>query len=117
MNHIFCYTLRLTYPRATFYGLYFCRSRYDAGAFIRFKNQPRPELTRTPLKSNLYDVPIFRHSIRTVNGLGISERKPLPFSRFNDWIRKLGRITGIEMPTSAYPLRRGSGEALDSSSK
>lgn len=67
------------------------------------------------LDSAMDDVPIFRMSERTLNGIGISPAKPLPYSTLEPWVKKIGAITGIRQVTRPYSLRYGAGTALDSS--
>ena len=61
--------------------------------------------------------PIFRRSEYTVQGTRISEREPWTPSALSTRLKRVGAITGIDLPTGAYTFRRGNGEALDSSSK
>ncbi|KAJ5253129.1 hypothetical protein N7489_003539 [Penicillium chrysogenum] len=61
------------------------------------------------------NVPVFRISERTLNGIGISPDKPLPYSTLELWVKKIGVITGIRQVTRPYSLRYGAGIALDNS--
>lgn len=61
------------------------------------------------------DVPVFRMSERTLNGIGISPDKPLPYLTLEPWVKKIGVITGIRQVTRPYSLRYRAGTALDSS--
>jgi Protein of unknown function (DUF3435). len=61
------------------------------------------------------DVPVFRMSERTLDGIGISPIMPLPYSTLEPWVKKIGVITGIRQVTRPYSLRYGAGAALDSS--
>ncbi|KAJ5974897.1 hypothetical protein N7481_008604 [Penicillium waksmanii] len=67
------------------------------------------------LDSAMDDVPVFRMSERTLNGIGISPAKPLPYSTLEPWVKKIGAITGIRQVTRPYSLRYGAGTALDNS--
>lgn len=67
------------------------------------------------LDSAMDDVPVFRTSERTLNGIGISPAKPLPYSTLEPWVKKIGAITGIRQVTRPYSLRYGAGTALDNS--
>jgi hypothetical protein len=69
------------------------------------------------LDSTMDDVPVFRMSERTLNGIGISPARPLPYSTLEPWVKKIGVITGIRQVTRPYSLRYGAGTALDSSGK
>ncbi|KAJ6112296.1 hypothetical protein N7523_002118 [Penicillium sp. IBT 18751x] len=70
---------------------------------------------RLQIDSAMDDVPVFRMSERTVNGIGISPINPLPYSTLEPWVKKIGVITGIRQVTRPYSLRYGAGTALDSS--
>lgn len=70
---------------------------------------------RLQLDPEMDDVPIFRMSERTLNGIGISPSKPLPYSTLEPWVKQMGVITGIRQVTRPYSLRYGAGSALDSS--
>ncbi|KAJ5239886.1 hypothetical protein N7468_004505 [Penicillium chermesinum] len=63
----------------------------------------------------LDDVPIFRMSERTMQGISISPDKPLPYTTIEPWVKKIGVITGFPQVTCPYSLRYGAGTALDSS--
>lgn len=70
---------------------------------------------RLQLDPAMDDVPVFRMSERTLNGIGISPDKPLPYSTLEPWVKKIGVITGIRQVTRPYSLRYGAGTALDNS--
>ncbi|TQB67628.1 hypothetical protein MPDQ_005096 [Monascus purpureus] len=63
----------------------------------------------------LDDVPIFRMSERTLQGISISPYKPLPYTTIEPWVKKMGAITGFPQVTRPYSLRYGARTALDSS--
>lgn len=70
-----------------------------------------------PLKETMHDVPLFRRSKPTANGVRISDDEALPDSTLRSRMTTLGSVTGIELPTGLYTFRRGNSEALDNSSK
>ncbi|CAG8076758.1 unnamed protein product [Penicillium salamii] len=70
---------------------------------------------RLQLDPAMDDVPVFRMSERTFNGIGISPNRPLPYSTLEPWVKKMGVITGIRQVTRPYSLRYGAGTALDNS--
>jgi hypothetical protein len=70
---------------------------------------------RLQLDPKLDEVPVFRMSERTLQGIGISPNRPLPYSTLEPWIKKIGAITGFRQVTRPYSLRYGAGTALDSS--
>jgi hypothetical protein len=61
------------------------------------------------------DVPVFRMSERTLNGINISPAKPLPYSKLLSWAKKMGEIAGIQLAALLYNLCYGSKIALDHS--
>ncbi|KAI2959645.1 hypothetical protein CBS147352_10781 [Aspergillus niger] len=63
----------------------------------------------------LDDVPIFRKSERTLQGISISPDEPLPYSTIEPWVKNIGVYTGLPQVTRPYSLRYGAGTALDSS--
>ena len=69
-----------------------------------------------PWKEDILEFPIFRRSIRTVNGIEIS-KEALRDSTLRPWVRKLGEITGIEKVCHPYVLRYAAGKAFDNCSK
>jgi hypothetical protein len=79
--------------------------------------QIREECNELPLQldSALDDVPVFRMSDPTLQGISISPNKPLPYSTLLPWVKTIGAITGFRQVTRPYSLRYGAGTALDSS--
>jgi integrase len=59
---------------------------------------------------------IFRSSVRAGGVWKISER-PWSLSFLHDNLTKVGKVAGVEHPTGPYTLRRGAGEAFNSSGK
>ncbi|KAJ5982545.1 hypothetical protein N7451_012645 [Penicillium sp. IBT 35674x] len=70
---------------------------------------------RLQLDPMMDDVPVFRMSERSLNGIGISPCNALPYSTIEPWVKRMGVITGIKQVTRPYSLRYGAGSALDSS--
>ncbi|KAH8807062.1 C2H2 finger domain protein [Xylogone sp. PMI_703] len=58
-----------------------------------------------PLREDLKDVYIFRRAVQTVTGLDISDNKPISYAMMAAWIRRIGEILGLEIPTIPYNLR------------
>ncbi|KAL6228990.1 hypothetical protein BDW75DRAFT_235532 [Aspergillus navahoensis] len=79
--------------------------------------QIREEYNELPLQldSALNDVPVFRMSDSTLQGISISPNEPLPYSTLLPWVKTIGAITGFRQVTRPYSLRYGAGTALDSS--
>ena len=65
----------------------------------------------------MQNIPLFRRSQSTVQGVHISNDEALPDSTLRSRMITLGSVTGMELPTGPYTFRRGSGEALNNSSK
>ncbi|KAJ5248104.1 hypothetical protein N7524_012064 [Penicillium chrysogenum] len=63
----------------------------------------------------LDDVPVFRQTERTLQGIGISTDKCLPYSTLLPWVKSVGSITGFRQVARPYSLRYGAGKALDNS--
>ena len=61
--------------------------------------------------------PIFRRTEQTVRGTQISKCEPWTATSLSARLKRVGIVTGMDLPTGAYTFRRGNGEALDSSSK
>lgn len=77
----------------------------------------RDECNELPLLLDpaLDDVPVFRQTERTLQGIGISASKSLPYSTLLPWVKKIGSITGFRQVARPYSLRYGAGKALDNS--
>ncbi|OXV06315.1 hypothetical protein Egran_05917 [Elaphomyces granulatus] len=54
---------------------------------------------RLQLDPKLDDIPIFRMSERTLQGIGISPNRPLPYSTLESWVKKIGAVTGFRQIT------------------
>ncbi|KKA16204.1 C2H2 finger domain protein [Rasamsonia emersonii CBS 393.64] len=70
------------------------------------------QLTLDPALDN---IPVFRQSERTLEGITISLDKALPYSTLLPWVKKVGAITGFRQVSRPYSLRYGAGKALDNS--
>ncbi|CEO59611.1 hypothetical protein PMG11_04283 [Penicillium brasilianum] len=67
------------------------------------------------LDPTLDDVPVFRQTERSLQGIGISAHKCLPYSTLLPWVKSIGTITGFRQVARPYSLRYGAGKALDNS--
>jgi len=65
----------------------------------------------------LDDVPLFRKTERSLQGMSISPDKPLPYSTLLPWVKTIGVITGFRQVARPYSLRYGAAKALDNSGK
>jgi hypothetical protein len=76
-----------------------------------------PECNKLPLLIDpaLDHVPLFRQSVRTLQGIAISANGPLLYSTLLPWVKKMGELTGFRQVARPYSLRYGAGKALDSS--
>ena len=77
----------------------------------------RDECNELPLLLDpaLDDVPVFRQTERTLQGIGISPVTPLRYSTLLPWVKTIGAITGFRQVARPYSLRYGAGKALDNS--
>lgn len=112
-------------PHVFLLGLLFADHAFDrvdgeevlvsASQLPRLRIRDQCNELRIQLDPRMDDVPVFRMSERTLNGIGISPSKALPYSTLEPWVKKMGVITGIRQVTRPYSLRYGAGTALDSS--
>lgn len=84
---------------------------------FRLRIPPGQKQLPVPLKEEMRYIPLFRRSENTVNGVRISNDQALPDSAPRSWMVTLGCVTGMELRTGPYTFRRGTGAALDNSSK
>lgn len=64
-------------------------------------------------KPEMLDIPVFRRTIRTVQGMRISPDRALSYDVFNQYLQRLGRNAGLEDPLTPYCIRRGTANAVD----
>lgn len=69
-----------------------------------------------PLKSELNDICIFRRAVKMLIGYEMSPDKPISYSMMREWIKRVGELTGFEVPTIPYNLRYNAANAFDRSS-
>ena len=58
-----------------------------------------------PLRKDLDDVFVFRRAVQTLTGYEMSNDKPISYAMMATWIRRIGEIMGLEIPTIPYNLR------------
>ncbi|OJD20357.1 hypothetical protein ACJ73_08309 [Blastomyces percursus] len=63
----------------------------------------------------LDDVPVFRKSERTLEGIEISATEALTYATIKLWIKRIGEIAAFRDIVRPYSLRYGAGKALDDS--
>ena len=66
-----------------------------------------------PLKGELSHVPIFRAPVRAAGGIETSDEAGLPYSKYHEWVKRLGKETGFAQILTTYCLRRASGNAIN----
>ena len=78
-----------------------------------------PGRNELPLRLNrkLDDIPVFRRSVRILNGWTISRNEPLPYSTLAPWTKGLGETTGFAQVSRPYSLRYGAGKAFNENGK
>ena len=65
-------------------------------------------------KEDMLDIPVFRQPMRCVDGTRkTSPTDPLRSSTTNDYLKRLGLLTGFEQSLTHYCVRRGTGNAVD----
>ncbi len=69
-----------------------------------------------PLKASMKDVFIFRRATKTLVGYEISPDTRITYEMMSGWIKRIGELLGLEIPTIPYNLRYNVGNAFDKSS-
>jgi hypothetical protein len=67
-------------------------------------------------KKAMLDTPIFRRAVRCADGIGTSSDKALPYDSVAKYVKRLGRSAGFYQSFSPYCIRRGTANALNSTS-
>jgi hypothetical protein len=65
-------------------------------------------------KSSMMETPLLRRAVRTPQGLITSPTKAAQFNATRKYNLRLGKSAGLEKPFRFYTLRRGAGEAINS---
>ncbi|KAI9763324.1 MAG: hypothetical protein M1840_000589 [Geoglossum simile] len=68
---------------------------------------------RLPWKESILNVPVFRRSIRSEDGIRVSPNQALPYFDFHYSLKQLGRATGFLQTITTYCIRRATGNAID----
>jgi hypothetical protein len=108
-------------PHVALLGLIFADNAFSAPSLTSAERiselniKPGYQQLPLPLKPELANVPVFRKSIRTPYGWEISPDQQLPYTTLLKWIKRLGVLTGISLPTRPYSLRYGAGNAFNQS--
>lgn len=69
-----------------------------------------------PLKPSMDDVYIFRRAVKTLVGYEMSPTEPISPTTIAGWVRRVGELTGFEVPTIPYNLRYNAANVFDRSS-
>jgi len=64
-------------------------------------------------RNEMLDVPIFRLLNPSDQGKGEKSDGPLPYSRYQNWVKRLGEETGFVQVLTTYCLRRAAGNAIN----
>ena len=75
----------------------------------------RPGLNCQPIQwhEKIKDKPVFRASSPPEREKGNEVYKPLPYSRYQEWVKRLGEETGFVQVLTTYCLRRAAGNAIN----
>lgn len=79
---------------------------------LTLKVSPNANEMRVRIKDKLQDVPLFRHSKRTIRGYEMS-LNPITKTVTNLWMQKVGKECGFEHNSTAYTLRYFASNSLD----
>lgn len=58
-----------------------------------------------PLREDLNGIYVFRRAVQTLTGYDISDNQAISYAMMAAWIRRIGEILGLEIPTIPYNLR------------
>ena len=58
-----------------------------------------------PLREDLNDVYVFRRAVQSLTSFDISGNQPISYAMMAAWIRRIGEILGLQIPTIPYNLR------------
>jgi hypothetical protein len=106
-------------PHVTLLGLIFDDQAFAAPSLTsperlsELEIEPGRNQLEIPLDPRLYNTPVFRQAIRTLQGWAISPDKPLSYSVLWESMKKLGQLTGFKQVTRPYGLRYGAGKAFN----
>ena len=63
-------------------------------------------------KDDIFEIPIFRCSQRSIQGLRVDPKRALSANSISFWMKQLGQRAGFEYPLQPYALRRKVGTEL-----
>ncbi|MCJ1250100.1 hypothetical protein MMC30_007326 [Trapelia coarctata] len=66
-----------------------------------------------PWKPNTMDTPVFRTPVQTAKGTQTSPEEALTYSKYHEWVKRLGEETGFVQVLTTYCLRRATGNAIN----
>lgn len=64
-------------------------------------------------RDDMKDKPVFRASSSPGREKGQEPHKPLPYGRYQEWVKRLGEETGFVQVLTTYCLRRAAGNAIN----
>lgn len=75
----------------------------------------RPGLNCQPIQwhEEIKDKPVFRTSRFPEREKDKEPQKPLPYGRYQEWVKRLGEETGFVQVLTTYCLRRAVGNAIN----
>jgi hypothetical protein len=75
----------------------------------------RPGLNCQPIQWHeaMKDQPVFRASSSSDHANGTEPNEPLPYGRYQEWVKRLGEETGFVQVLTTYCLRRAAGNAIN----
>jgi len=75
----------------------------------------RPGLNCQPIQwhDEIKDKPVFRVSRSPDRGKCQEPHEPLPYGRYQEWVKRLGEQTGFLQVLTTYCLRRAAGNAIN----
>ncbi len=87
----------------------------DTNPRVVFMLGIRPGLNCLPIQWHeaMKEKPVFRASSSPSRGKGEEPDKPLPYSRYQEWVKRLGEETGFVQVLTTYCLRRAVGNAIN----
>lgn len=79
----------------------------DVSNIFRAKVPAGKKCLQLKMKRTVLDTPVFREPGRAVDGHRTSPKKPLKWSTWLRYLRRLGRNSGLEQSFTQYCARRG----------
>jgi hypothetical protein len=71
-------------------------------------------VARLSFKKEKFNQPIFRNVVETMDGVYVSDKEALGYTKGRDIFVRIGRVAGFEDTLEFYDLRRASGRKINS---